>query len=106
MKIVYMCFVSNGFDDHFLTMVCSSMNVREFLPSIVREYWKSSSWLTDAAGPYIIAVNLETLQVKPLGLFRLEKDGKIYAQIGRAEYSGKPESPDDMRERAERKLNE
>jgi hypothetical protein len=82
------------------------MNVREFLTSIVREYWKSSSWLEDAVGPYILVVNLDTLQVKPLGLFKLGKDGKLYPQIGRGEYSGKPESPDELRERAVQKLNE
>ena len=106
MKIAYMCFVSNGFDDHFLTLVCSSMNVRGFLPNIARDYWKASSWLEDAVGPYVIAVNLDGLQARPLGLFKLGKDGKLYPQIGRGEYSGKPESPDDMRERAIQKLNE
>jgi hypothetical protein len=106
MKIAYICFVSNGFDDHYMTMVCSGMNVREFLPNVVREYWKASSWLADAAGPYIIAVNLETLHTRALGLFKLEKDGKLYAQVGRSEYSGKPETPDDLREMAERKLSE
>ncbi len=106
MKIAYMCFVSNGFDDHFLALVCSSLNVREFLPNVVKEYWKSSSWLTDAVGPYVLAVNLDTLQVKPLGLFKLEKDGKLYSQIGRGQRSGKPESPDDLREKAEKILSE
>jgi hypothetical protein len=106
MKIGYMCFVSNGFDDHFLSLVCSSMNVREFHSSIVKEYWKSSSWLDDAVGPYILAVNLDTLVVRPLGLFKLGKEGNLYPQIGRGEYSGKPETPDNLRERAEKKLNE
>jgi hypothetical protein len=104
MKIAYLCFVSNGFDDHFLTLVCSNMNVREFLSGVVREYWKSSSWLTDAVGPYVLAINLDTLETKPLGLFKLDKDGKMYAQIGRGQYSGKPESPDDLRERAQQQL--
>ena len=106
MKIAYMCFVSNGFDDHFLAPVCSGMNVREFLPNVVREYWKSSSWLTDAAGPYVIALNLDTLQVKAIGLYKLDRDGKLYAQTGRGQYSGEPESPDDLRERAIQKLKE
>ena len=106
MKIAYMCFVSNGFDDHYMTMVCSGTNVRDLLPNIVREYWKSTSWLKDAVGPYVIAVNLETLQTRALGLFKLEKDGKLYAPVGSGEYSGKPASPDDLREIAERKLNE
>jgi hypothetical protein len=106
MKIAYMSFVSNGFDDHYLAHVCSGINVRDFHAGIVRDYWKASSWLQDAVGPYIIAVDLDTLQTKPLGLFKLEKDGKLYAQTGRGEYSGKPESPDDLREMAERKLSE
>lgn len=106
MKIAYMCFVSNGFDDHFMTMACAGTNVRELLPNIVREYWKSTALLKDAAGPYLIAVDLETLRTKPLGLFKLEKDGKLYAPVGRAEYSGKPETPDELRELAERKLSE
>ncbi len=101
MKIAYMCFVSNGFDDHFKSLVCSSMSVREFLPGIVKEYWKASAYLKDAVGPYVIAVHLETLQAKPLGAFKLEKDGNLFAQTGRGQYSGKPASPDDIRERAE-----
>ena len=101
-----MSFVSNGFDDHFLAHVSSGLNVREFHTGIVRDYWKASSWLTDAVGPYILVTNLETLQTKPLGLFKLEKDGKLYGQIGRGQQSGKPESPDDLRERAVKVLSE
>jgi hypothetical protein len=105
MKIVYMCFVSNGFDDHFMTLVSSGMSPREFIPSVVKEYWKSSSLLKDAAGPYIVALNLETLQARPLGPFKLDRDGKLYAQISRGQYSGKPETPEELQERAEQILN-
>jgi len=47
-------------------------------------------------------VDLETMQARPLGSYRLNRDGRIYAQISRGQFSGKPESPDDLRERAEK----
>ena len=106
MRIAYMCFVSNGFDDHFIKLACSSLTAKEFLPSVAREYWKSSTGVKDAAGPYILAVNLETLQAKALGLFQLYRDGKLYAHIGRGEYSGKPETPEDLEEAVARKMSE
>jgi hypothetical protein len=104
MKIVYMCFVSNGFDNHFLSLACSSMSAEEFIPNVVREYWRAASTLKDAAAPYVIALNLETLQAQPLGIFRLERDGKLYGPMGRGTFSGKPEDPDDLRERAKKML--
>ena len=106
MKLVYMCFVSNGFDDQYQSLVCSSMNAGEFLTNVVREYWKAAALLKDAVAPYFIALNLDTLQVKSLGFFRLEKDGKIYAQTGRGQFSGKPASPEDLQERAEEMFHE
>ncbi|HMK39766.1 MAG TPA: hypothetical protein VK569_10520, partial [Bacteroidota bacterium] len=102
MKIAYLGFVSNGFDDHFLAHVFSGMNVREFHAGLVREYSKASSWLEDAAGPYLVAVNLETLQAKPLGMFKLDRGGKLYPQIARGQFSGKADTPDDLKERAEK----
>ena len=98
MKLVYMCFVSNGFDDHFIKLVCSATSGKEFLPGIVREYWKASTGITDAAGPYVVALDLETLRAKPIGMFQLYRDGKIYAQVGRGEFSGKPETPESFDE--------
>ena len=62
--------------------------------------WKASPWLEDAVGPYAIIVNPGGLEARPLGLFTPGKDWKLYPQIGRGELSGKPESPDDMREKA------
>jgi hypothetical protein len=105
MKIVYLCFVSNGFDDHFKTLVCSSMSEKEFLAGVAREYLKASSSHQDAVSPYFLAVNLDTLQAKPIGFFKLEKDGKIYAQVGRGQYSGKAVDPDDLKERTELSFN-
>lgn len=102
MKLVYMCFVSNGFDDHYKSLVTSSMSPREFLPNVVKEYWRVSALLKDAVCPYFVAVDLETMQARPLGVFRLDRDGKIFAQVSRGQFSGKPESPDDLRERAEK----
>ena len=102
MKLVYMCFVSNGFDDHFKTLVTSSMSPREFLPGIVKEYWRVSALLKDAVCPYLVAVDLDTMQVRPLGVYRLDRDGRIFAQVSRGQYSGKPETPDDLRERAQK----
>lgn len=99
MKIVYMCFVSNGFDDHFKALVCSSMGEKEFLTGVVRDYWKASSTVQDAASPYFLAVDLDTLQAKPIGFFKLEKDGKVYAQVARGQYSGKPVDAEDLKER-------
>ncbi|HTY59279.1 MAG TPA: hypothetical protein VMF59_10690 [Bacteroidota bacterium] len=106
MKLVYMCFVSNGFDDHYRSLVCSSMNAGEFLTGVVKEYGKAAALLNDAAAPYFIALNLDTLKATSLGLFKLEKDGKIFAPTGRGQFSGKPADPDDIRERAEQMLNE
>lgn len=105
MKIVYMCFVSNGFDDHYRALACASMNVKDFIPAVVREYWKASSTVQDAASPYFLAVDLDTLHAKPIGFFKIEKDGKIYAQVGRGQYSGKPVDADDLKERAELSFN-
>ena len=101
MKLVYLCFVSNGFDDQYKALVFSSMNVREFIPGVIREYWKVSALLKDAVAPYLLALNLDTLEVKPLGFFKLERDGKLYPPTGRGQFSGKAASPDDLRERAE-----
>ena len=106
MKLVYMCFVSNGFDDQYKSLVCSSMNAREFLPNVVREYWKASALLKDAVAPYMLAIKLETLQVKSLGFFKLERDGNLFPQTGRGQFSGKPASPDDLRQRAEGLFND
>jgi hypothetical protein len=101
MKIAYMCFVSNGFDDHFETMVCASINEKEFLAGVAKEYPKASAQIKDGVAPYFLALNLETLEAKPLGTYRLDKDGKVFSPMSRGQFSGKPDSPDDLRERAE-----
>jgi hypothetical protein len=106
MKIAYMCFVSNGFDDHFETLVCASLNVRDFQTSVVKEYWKVSTQFKDGVAPYFVALNLETLQAKPLGMYKLDKEGKLFPQMSRGQYSGKPEAPDELRERAEMLLKQ
>ena len=106
MKIVYVCFVSNGFDDHFIKLVCASLGAKEFLAAVGREYWKASAGIADAAGPYVLAVDLETMHVKPLGLFQLFRDGKLYAHVGRGEYSGKAETPEELEMEVARAMSE
>jgi len=106
MKLVYLCFVSNGFDDHFMKLVCCAGSGREFLSGMVREYWKATAGLKDAVGPYVIALDLETLRAKPLGSFQISKDGKIFAQVGRAEFSGRPETPESFEELARARMVE
>jgi len=100
MKLVYLCFVSNGFDDHFMKLACCAGTGKEFLAAIVRDYWKATVGLQDAVGPYVLALDLETLKAKSLGHFQISKDGKVFAQIARGEFSGRPETPETFEERA------
>ena len=106
MRLAYLCFVSNGLDDHFMKLVCSCMSAKEFLLNVEREYWKCSTGLKDAVGAYSLAVDLDCLRVKALGLSKIEKDGKLYPRIGRGKYSGRPESPEELEQRAELMMNE
>jgi len=102
MKLVYLCFVSNGFDDHFMKLACCAGSARDFLTAMVRDYWKATVGLKDAVGPYVLALDLETQKATSLGHFQLSKDGKVFAQIGRGEFSGRPETPETFEERARR----
>jgi hypothetical protein len=106
MKILYLCFVSNGFDDQYVKLAYSSMSAKEFVGNMAREYLKASASVKDATSPYTLAVDLETLQVKTLGAFKLDKEGKLYRQVWRGEFSGKAETPEDLEEDVRRRLSE
>jgi len=106
MRLVYLCFVSNGFDDHFLRLVCCSASGKDILTGMVRDYWRAAMGLQDAVGPYVLALDLDTMKAKPLGRFQLSKDGKVFAQIARGEFSGKPETAETLEERARRVMIE
>jgi len=106
MKILYLCFVSNGFDDQFVKLAYSSMSAKEFVGNMGKEYLRSSAGVQDAAMPYTLAVDLENLEVWPLGAFKVDKDGKIYSQVARGEFSGKAETAEDLEEAVRRRLSE